>query len=288
MEFSEPPSLQPACVRTMLPRDERSLLVRLLGFPATLIHGDTLVLDRWLWLRRRLWRTSNAERLLDVGCGSGAFSMGAALRGYRALGLSWDERNQAVARQRAALVGARRAEFEVFDVRKLDQRDDLHECFDIAICCENIEHILDDFKLARDIASCLKPGGRLLLTTPNIHYRAMSRNDEGPFEPIEDGRHVRRGYSRSMLCELCTVAGLIPEEISFCSGLVSQKITKLLRVLSRLHPLAGWSLTLPLRLLPPLLDPLVTRVTGYPHFSICVEAYKPREPGTFKSDIGRS
>ena len=43
------------------------ILVRWVGFPATLVHGDTLVLDRWFWLCRHLPVTSNGERLLDVG-----------------------------------------------------------------------------------------------------------------------------------------------------------------------------------------------------------------------------
>ena len=81
----------------------RSLLVEILGFPATLIHGDTLVLDRWLWLRQHLPAVAcGSKRLLDVGCGSGAFTIGAALRGYRALGLSWDQRNMGAARHRAS------------------------------------------------------------------------------------------------------------------------------------------------------------------------------------------
>lgn len=42
-----------------------SRLVRWLGFPATLIFGDTLVLDRWLWLRKRLPAATSGERLLD-------------------------------------------------------------------------------------------------------------------------------------------------------------------------------------------------------------------------------
>src|SRR5258708_30322195 len=80
---------------------DRSALVKLFGFPATLVHGDPLVLDRWFWLKARLPKTRNDEHLLDVGCGTGAFSIGAALRGYRALGLSWDERNQSLAKERA-------------------------------------------------------------------------------------------------------------------------------------------------------------------------------------------
>jgi 2-polyprenyl-3-methyl-5-hydroxy-6-metoxy-1,4-benzoquinol methylase len=71
---------------------DKSLLVRIFGFRATVIHGDLLVLDRWLWLKKRLPFTRNGEKLIDVGCGSGAFTIGAALRGYQAIGLSWDVR----------------------------------------------------------------------------------------------------------------------------------------------------------------------------------------------------
>jgi len=107
------------------PLMDRSALVRLVGFPATLVHGDHLVLDRWFWLKARLPKTRNDERLLDVGCGSGAFSIGAALRGYRALGLSWGERNQSVAKERAIYCKAPSAQFEVLDIRELARRADL-------------------------------------------------------------------------------------------------------------------------------------------------------------------
>ena len=156
---------------------DKSFLVKLLGFPATLIHGDTLVVDRWLWLRKRLPETKNGEKLIDIGCGTGAFSIGAALRGYEALGLSWDKRNQRVARERAKICKANTAKFEVFDVLYLDRRDDLIGQFDVAICLENIEHILNDRKLISDIAACLKPGGRLLLTTPYLLNRPITSGD---------------------------------------------------------------------------------------------------------------
>ena len=142
---------------------DKSLLVRLFGFPRTSIHGDTLVLDRWRWLKHRLPQTANGEKLLDIGCGTGAFTIGAALRGYTAHGLSWDDRNQAEAAKRAIICGAGSASFSVCDVRELDRRKEYREAFDVAVCTENIEHILDDDRFMRSIAACLKAGGRLLV-----------------------------------------------------------------------------------------------------------------------------
>lgn len=250
-------------------------MVRVFGFPATLIHGDLLVLDRWRYLRKRLPVTRNGEKLLDIGCGTGAFTIGAARRGYQAIGLSWDARNQAVARERASLCGVPETQFPIQDVRNLDQCRELAEDFDVAIWFENIEHILDDRKLMKDVANCLRPGGLLLLTTPNFFNRAISPADNGPFSRVEDGWHVRRGYHRAMLCELCGHAGLVVEEISYCSGFFSQKITGLMRRSG--DGIFGWAATLPLRVLP-IFDRLIAKATGWPDFSICLMAYKPRFP----------
>jgi len=147
------------------------LLVKVLGFSALLTHGDTLVLDRWRWLCRRLPKTANGETLIDIGCGNGAFATGASLRGYAALGLTWSEEDRAKAIRRSKLCGAPSTTFELCDVRRLADRSDLIGTMDVAICMENIEHVLDDFKLLCDIAQVLKPGGRLLLTTPYLMYR---------------------------------------------------------------------------------------------------------------------
>lgn len=254
----------------------RNLLTAIIGFPATLLHGDPFVLDRWIWLRRRLPRTANHECLLDVGCGSGGFTIGAALRGYESVGVSWDERNQRAADERAKIVGAERARFEVLDVRVLEKRTSYSGAFDVVLCLECIEHILDDRKLMADMAACLKPGGRLLLTTPYLYCPPITRQCYGPFAKTEDGTHVRRGYTRAMLEELCVESGLVPEEISYCSGLVAQWVTRLHRRLIAMNSLVGWCLTLPLRILPPLADPVIGRIWPSRQTSICLEAVKPR------------
>lgn len=244
-------------------------------FFSYLVRGDTLVLDRWLWLTRRLPRTRNDEQLIDVGCGTGAFTIGAARRGYRALGLSWDTRNQNVAEQRAAACGEAGAKFEVVDVRRLGDEEQLRGKFDVAPCCECAEHILDDRKLLRDVADALKPGGRLLFTTPNYYYRAMSKGDLGPFCREETGWHVRRGYSPEMLRELCEQAGLRCEEISYCSGWMSQKVSGVLRALNQINGRLAWVLTLPLRPLA-LLDQWLPGPGAHSAYSITMVAVKPR------------
>lgn len=253
-----------------------NLLVRIFGWKATLHHGDPLVWDRWRWISKRLRKTHHVERLLDVGCGSGAFSIGTAKLGYQSLGLSWDKRNQAIAQGRARMTGAQTATFEVCDVRQLDQHTLLVGKFDVVLCTENIEHILDDFRLMRAMAACLKPGGRLLMTSPYIRRLPWSSMDYGPFPDIEDGRHVRRGYSKAMLTEMCAVSGLLVDEVSYLSGPLSQLGAYIMERSQRLHWSIGWLAVLPFRVFPPLVDPWLGPLTGVVPFCIGLEALKPR------------
>ncbi|QSR85448.1 bifunctional 2-polyprenyl-6-hydroxyphenol methylase/3-demethylubiquinol 3-O-methyltransferase UbiG [Methylacidimicrobium sp. B4] len=259
-------------------RIDRHLLFHMLGYRAGLLHGDTLVWDRWRWLCRRLPRTANGERLLDVGCGSGAFTIAASLRGYEALGMSWSKADLDAAAARADLSGAKRAKFLVWDARLLHEQKPWKGHFDVVLCLEAVEHILDDAALFRSMAACLVPGGRLLLTTPNFLYRAISREDDGPFQREELGWHVRRGYTPTMLRELCREAGLWVEEISYCSGWCSQKVTALMRKVGSLHPWLGWGVALPFRPAIALCDPWISSLLHWPLFSIGLVAYKPRYP----------
>jgi 2-polyprenyl-3-methyl-5-hydroxy-6-metoxy-1,4-benzoquinol methylase len=256
----------------------KGLLLRIFGHRMTLIFGDPMVLDRWRWITRYLPRTQGGELLIDIGCGSGAFSLGAAKRGYRTLGLSWDDRNNQEAESRARILDLPNVSFKVFDARRLNELHTDRGKYKYALCTENIEHIVDDSKLIRDINALLAPGGRLLLTTPNYYYRPLTKEDEGPFDPIEDGRHVRRGYSKAELRELLEHQGFLVETIEYCSGYFSQRTTTALRLLSRYFGGFAWVVTLPLRALGPMLDR--PRANGrWPGFSLCAVAIKPRFSG---------
>jgi len=85
-----------------------------------------------------------------------------------------------------------------------------------------------------------------------------------------------------MLDELCGTAGLVCGEVSYYGGYVSQKATGLWRF-ARKIPIGSagqWIITLPVRLLPVIsFDRSLTRTIGWPFYSICLEAYKPRFSG---------
>jgi len=240
-----------------------------------LFYGDSLVFDRWRWISKRLPITNDNWKLLDIGCGSGAITLKAASKGYVTRGLSWSKEDMEKCSRRAKYCSLKNCTFDVFDARNLS--DYCYSEFDVIINTENIEHIINDINLFKDIYSKLRNGGYLLLTTPNFFYNAITINDNGPFNLIEDGRHVRRGYTKTMLEELCEKSGFKVQEITTCSGFLSQKLTYVLRSLERLIGLKmSWLISLPLRIFPIIFDPLIKKITNYEDFSICLVAYKPR------------
>ena len=255
----------------------RNFLINTIGFNGTLIHGDLLVLDRWKWLYKNL-KGNKVKNLLDVGSGSGAFSIGASLKlNCHSLGLSWDEKNKRLSEERAKIIGVdNKVNFQICDVRYLDKKKELYSKFDTVICTENIEHIINDKKLIIDIERTLKIGGKLLLTTPNINYIPMGIGDsKQKLSKIEDGGHVRVGYSINDCYNICKGTRLEIQKIEFCSGFFSQKITFLLRVLKKIityYP--AWIILLPLRILPLIFDNLISKIFKWPGYSICFIAKK--------------
>ena len=101
------------------------------------------------------------QRVLDVGCGWGAFALHAAGRhGVEVVGITLSPAQAALARQRAAAAGLA----DRIDIRVLDYRELRGERFDAIASIGMVEHVgasqIDRY--AAGLAGLLRPGGRLL------------------------------------------------------------------------------------------------------------------------------
>jgi SAM-dependent methyltransferase len=246
-------------------------MLRAFGWKPLLIHGDPCVLDRWLWLRRHLRK--GTARTFDAGCGNGAFSIYAARAGNSVVAASFSAREQEDARRRAELLGVTGIDFRMLDLRELEEHRASLGRFDQIICFETIEHVNDDEGLVRSLVSMLEPGGQLLMSAPFDGHRPLYCEDADP-SPQEDGSHVRFGYSRERLHKIAEDAGLEVTDEGFVSGVVSQKLTDLMRRLSaRIGRPAAWLLLLGLRPLV-ILDAPLSRISRYPYLSVALSAVK--------------
>jgi cyclopropane-fatty-acyl-phospholipid synthase len=118
------------------------------------------------------------ERVLDIGCGWGAWAIHAASRhGVHVTGITLSEPQAQVARERAAAAGVG----DRVDIRVMDWRELQDTPFDAIASIGMVEHVgnrsIDAY--AARVASLLRPGGRLL-----NHGIARLRHGEpeaGPF-----------------------------------------------------------------------------------------------------------
>lgn len=136
-------------------------------------------------------RDLRGKRVMEIACGRGGFA--AKLAGCasppRAL-IAADFSLSAVKKGRDFARDVSVIHWEVVDAQSLSHPS---ESFDTVISCETVEHLPDPQKALTEFARVLKPGGRLLLTTPNYMgplglYRAYARVRGRPY--TEEGQPI--------------------------------------------------------------------------------------------------
>lgn len=120
-----------------------------------------------------------AGRLLDVGCGAGSTMSFAQSQGWEVLGIEPDER--AVAHAQTQGLSVHSGGYEL--MRRFAAE------FDCVVCSHVIEHVFDPRDLIGQCVDVLKPGGRLILSTPNASSRV--HRQFGPYwRGLEAPRHL--------------------------------------------------------------------------------------------------
>ncbi|MBV8941689.1 MAG: methyltransferase domain-containing protein [Solirubrobacterales bacterium] len=145
-------------------------------------------------LRRRFLQehVRAGYRALDLGCGNGAFTAALEQAGAEAVGV--DVAEEALRRARKAHP---RMRFMLAPFEGPLPLEDL--AFDLVWASEVIEHVADTARWLSEVRRVLRPGGSLLVTTPN-HSRLtiLFRGLERFAEPLSDHLHL---YTRKSLRE---------------------------------------------------------------------------------------
>ena len=118
-------------------------------------------------------------RLLDVGCGSGEWLTLMKNHGWRVEGVDFDENAVRVARERGLEVHCGSLEEQRFP----------NDTFNAVTLNHVIEHVPDPVRTLTECARILKPGGRLILFTPNVSslsHRIFRQDWRG----LEPPRHL--------------------------------------------------------------------------------------------------
>ena len=118
-------------------------------------------------------------RLLDVGCGNGAFLQMAQAAGWSVQGIDFDPLAVAEARRQGLAV----------DLGGVDQLAAQAQTYDWITCSHVLEHVHEPHQLLQSLHRLLRPGGTLWLQTPNLD--SIGHRTYGPhWVGVDSPRHL--------------------------------------------------------------------------------------------------
>jgi 2-polyprenyl-3-methyl-5-hydroxy-6-metoxy-1,4-benzoquinol methylase len=167
-------------------------------------------------------------RLLDVGCSCGYFMEVAAAHGFDVQGVEFS--SSAVA---AATPGLRPRIFEgTLEDMPINGKFDVVSAFDL------IEHVQDPRVLVKRCASLLKPGGTLVISTPDAgHYLRLVMGSHWPM--LQPMQHLFL-FSRQALATMLRTEGFV--EVSVDTAYKTINVEYLINQIKLLNPLLSATL----------------------------------------------
>ena len=155
------------------------------------------------------------EHFLDAGCGDGRHLVAVGRTAGRLTGLDLSEQILATARQ-ALDEAALAADLRQGNLEALPFPD---EEFDLVLCTQVIEHLLEPERGVAELARVLRPGGRLVLTTDNSRTfsRVLNAPRTGLMLLLRGRRPAfefpHRSFTIEEVLALVEGAGLRPERV---------------------------------------------------------------------------
>jgi 2-polyprenyl-3-methyl-5-hydroxy-6-metoxy-1,4-benzoquinol methylase len=146
------------------------------------------------------------ESILEIGCGSGSF--GRLVKNNRDVKYVGVELVESVAEQARSYLD----EVVVCNIES-SHLDFLQGSFDCLICNDVLEHLVDPWRVLKELVEYVRPGGYVVLSLPNVRFSEVVKDlvvrkkweyrDQG----VLDRTHLRF-FTETSIVELCESAGL--------------------------------------------------------------------------------
>ena len=148
-----------------------------------------------------LLREHAASKILDLGCGNGAFTHLLHQQGFKVEGFDGSASGVELARKHYPDI-----QFSLLDLVSDHIPELYRNQFDAVVSVEVIEHLLLPRMLMQNAMQALKPGGLLILTTPYHGYWknlaiALTNGFDAHWHPLRDYGHIKF-FSKQTLIQL--------------------------------------------------------------------------------------
>ena len=178
---------------------------------------DLLLLRSW-HVHRELKQWAKGKRdqqieILDAGAGFGQYTyyMSGFSKKWNILAVDVKDEQVADCNLFFEQIGRTNVHFQVEDLTKFT----VPNKFDLVLCVDVMEHVLEDVQVFKNYHTSLKPGGMVLISTPSDQGGSdVHGEEEGSF--IEE--HVRDGYNIGEIQDKLNTAGFTKTEALYAYG----------------------------------------------------------------------